>query len=310
MKSMPISGGQQRVTKIEMNILVAINSTYVLPLIVMLESLFDNNSDINIYLLYSDLTSAELKYLDNFIKSKGSIFIPLKIADNTFSDAPTLKYISKETYYRLLAAEILPSSVDRLLWLDADLIVVKNIKNFYHTDFSDKYLVACSYGTPMKKTIEGACKRLELPDSSQYFNAGVLLFNMEKLRTVEMRKMINHCLESGRPLTFLDQDISNLIFYNQVKIEDYRYYNAMIHCIASPEEQHFMRENATIIHFPGEAKPWKFNDLPFSDLWFHYYNRSPYGKNSLRRTSYFHLKAVYQKMQIAKSHIANIGDRL
>ncbi len=280
-----------------MNVLVAVNSTYLLSLTVMLESLFDNNSNIDIYLLYSDLKKGELNTLDDFIMSKNSVLIPLKIESETFADAPTLKYISKETYYRLLAAELLPDTLDRLLWLDADIIVAKNIAKFYNTDFEGNCLVACSYGTPMKKTIADNCDRLGIADSSKYFNAGVLLYNMEALRKINVKKLIDKCFKEQTKLRFPGQDVTNLIFYDQVKIVDYRYYNAMIHCIANPEELQFMRENAAIIHFPGEAKPWKFNDLPFSDLWLKYYNRSPYGQTPLRLNSYFRLKAAYAKMQ-------------
>ncbi len=279
------------------NILVAVNSSYLLPLAVMLESLFDHNSDIDIYLLYSDLKEEELQELDDFIKNKTSVLFPLKIESETFAHAPTLKYISKETYYRLLAAELLPDTVDRLLWLDADIIVAKNIGKFYATGFDGNCLVACSYGTPMQKTIADNCARLGIADSGKYFNAGVLLYNMEALRKLDVRKRIDQCFQEQPRLTFPGQDITNLIFHNQVKIEDYRYYNAMIHCIANLEERHFMEENAAIIHFPGEAKPWKFHDLPFSDLWMDYYNRSPYGKTPIRRNSYFRLKAAFEKMQ-------------
>jgi len=284
-----------------MNILVAVNSAYLLPLLVMLESLFDHNENLAVYLLYSDLQDVELKQLDNYISSKNAVLFPLKIESDTFAGAPTLKYISKETYYRLLAAEILPDTVERLLWLDADIIVAKNIETFYQTDFDGNCLVACSYGTPMKKTIADNCQRLGIADSSKYFNAGVMLYNMEALRKMDIKELIQKCFNEKPVLTFPGQDISNLIFYNQVKIEDYRYYNAMIHCIASPEDLLFMRENAAIIHFPGEAKPWKFNDLPFSDLWLHYYNKCPCGKTPIRRNSYFRLKAVFEKMQGGKN---------
>lgn len=283
--------------KTKINVLVAINSAYLLPLTVMLESLFDNNSNIDIYLLYSDLKDEELTALGDFIRSKNSVLFPLKIEGETFISAPTLKYISKETYYRLLAAELLPNTVDRLLWLDADIIVAKNIAKFYNTDFEGNCLVACSYGTPMKKTIADNCYRLGIADSSKYFNAGVLLYNMEALRKINVKKLIDKCFKEQTKLRFPGQDVTNLIFYDQVKIVDYRYYNAMIHCIANPEELQFMRENAAIIHFPGEAKPWKFNDLPFSDLWLKYYNRSPYGQTPLRRNSYFRLKAAFAQMQ-------------
>jgi lipopolysaccharide biosynthesis glycosyltransferase len=183
------------------------------------------------------------------------------------------------------------------LWLDADLIITGDILPFYHTDFEGNFAVACSYGEPMRETIRNNCRSLGLADDKKYFNAGVMLCNLEAWRSLDLPSMIAKRLREDRKLRFPGQDLVNLLFYGRVKIADYRYYNSMVHCISGEEDLRFARENAVIIHFPGEAKPWRFHDLPFSDVWARYHAHSPFGGKPLRRTSYFKLKAAFERAQ-------------
>ena len=135
-----------------MNILLAFNSNYYMPALVLLKSLLVNNQwcrEIRIYVLYSDLKPGEIRRFSQVAEESGiakAIFLPVET--DTFQDAPLhLKWISRETYYRLLAQEMLPESVERVLYLDVDMIVMGSLEEFYHQDFEGKLLVACSrYG--------------------------------------------------------------------------------------------------------------------------------------------------------------------
>ncbi len=77
------------------NLLVSANSAYVMPLAVMLTSLFENNSaKMDVYLLWSELSAAELAFLEQLTATHGSQLIPVEINPEAFQGAPTLKYIS------------------------------------------------------------------------------------------------------------------------------------------------------------------------------------------------------------------------
>ena len=96
-----------------MNILLAFNSNYYMPALVLLKSLLVNNQwcrEIRIYVLYSDLKPGEIQRFSQVAEESGiakAIFLPVET--DTFKDAPLhLKWISRETYYRLLAQEMLP----------------------------------------------------------------------------------------------------------------------------------------------------------------------------------------------------------
>ena len=132
-----------------MNILLAFNSNYYMPALVLLQSLLVNNRwcrDIRVYVLYADLKPEEMERFSRLAEESGiakAVFLP--VGADRFQDAPLhLKWISRETYYRLLAQEMLPVDVERVLYLDVDMIVLGSLEAFYNQDFEGKLLVACN----------------------------------------------------------------------------------------------------------------------------------------------------------------------
>ncbi len=58
---------------------------------------------------------------------------PLEVPDGLFTDAPVVRYYSRAMYYRLLAAELLPRELDRVLYLDPDILVIRPVRPLYET---------------------------------------------------------------------------------------------------------------------------------------------------------------------------------
>lgn len=167
-----------------MNILVAFNSDYFMAARVLQHSILKHNScQITMYVMYIDLTQQEiLQFKDDADKSGHAEVVFIKIGEEQFDDAPLhCKWITKETYYRLLAQELMPEGMERFLYLDVDMVVMDSLEEFYHQDFEGKLLVACN----AKKQGEIDPKILEqrtLPPDMVYFNAGTLLYNLKAQR--------------------------------------------------------------------------------------------------------------------------------
>ena len=106
------------------NILLSTNDNYMMPTMVLMESVLDTQTaPVSFYLLWSDLKECSRAALREFAEGRGSTITFLKIDGDAFADLPTKDYISRETYFRLLAADLLPKELDRNLWLDSDMIV-------------------------------------------------------------------------------------------------------------------------------------------------------------------------------------------
>lgn len=94
---------------------------------------------------------------------------------------------SIETYYRLMLMDILPESVDRLMYLDVDLIINGSIEEFYHIDFAGDDVIAADDSNGKRTLDTFGSKQIEmfhdmLAQGFRYFNAGVMLFNVAQIR--------------------------------------------------------------------------------------------------------------------------------
>ena len=121
-----------------MNLMLSVNDKYCEPAMVMLTSFLTNNSfeHNDIYFLYGNVSAENIGKISSFIGSKYDVsFYPIKINENDMPLLPIDYHFSIETYYRFFAQELLPENVERVLWLDADMIVRKSLEEFYYQDF-------------------------------------------------------------------------------------------------------------------------------------------------------------------------------
>jgi lipopolysaccharide biosynthesis glycosyltransferase len=160
--------------------------------------------------------------------------------------------------YRLLLPEVIPG--DRLLYLDADVIVNGDITDFYNVDM-DGALVAGVADTGIGcGSVAAWRQRLQSiglsPDAS-YINAGVTLFDLAGIReagvTETWIRMANEV-----PLACHDQDILNLTSQGRIKLVDNKY-NVSISTGLDVED-------IRIAHFAG-GKPWNTPNVPNYHIW-------------------------------------------
>ena len=244
-----------------MNILLAFNSNYYMPALVLLKSLLVHNQwcrAIRLYVLYSDLKPGEIRRFSQVAEESGiakAIFLPVET--DTFKDAPLhLKWISRETYYRLLAQEMLPESVERVLYLDVDMIVMGSLEEFYHQDFEGKLLVACNrygLGGVDPKRLE----QLTLPRDTIYFHAGTLLYDLAGQRQqIDPNILYEYPVLFYQQLKYGDQDVLNAVFYGLTKFADWRVYNCFDSNTTRQRQEDRVRRSCKIFHYNGRGKPW------------------------------------------------------
>ena len=258
-----------------MNILLAPNNYYVMPSIVLLQSLFDIAEEpLDVYLFHSALSDENLRELEIFVNKHGGEFHPLSVSSHIFDDANVSGHITQETYYRLLAQDLLPKELDRVLYLDADIIVTGSLQEFYHMSFEDAdgrscYYVVCE-GPGISKRAWEVYDNLEIPYEYPYFNAGVLLVNLSLLReNYDTQILLEYICRKGEKLNNHDQDTLNALFYDKVKYVDWHIYNQTILHIADLDEAKMRRNDTRIIHYAGPDKPWNpnYSSWYFKEFW-------------------------------------------
>ena len=123
-----------------MNILVTLDSNYVFPLTVLLKSLMITNSEseFDIYVAHSSLTEEDFEKIKSAADLSRTRIHPTLVSAGILENAPVLKRITKETYYRLLMMDYLPQNVDRILYIDPDTVVLRDISPLYNIDFKGR----------------------------------------------------------------------------------------------------------------------------------------------------------------------------
>lgn len=178
-------------------------------------------------------------------------------------------YWSLSTYYKCLIPLIF-ESYQRVLFCDADLVFSDDFIDFYSLEFGDKLIAAIKDTiTPDLDNHPDRLKELLslgiTEPRKSYFNAGVLLFNLAKIKKQDYENLLRIGLKKQLP--FQDQDLLNLIFQDDVKLTNLRYnfqngvtiYNPEYLNHISPldcEEYLSALEKPAIIHFTGSIKPW------------------------------------------------------
>ncbi len=181
-----------------------------------------------------------------------------------FADFPESKRYPQQIYYRLAAPLLLPKELERILYLDVDLVVINSLKELYDSDFEGNYYIACSHTKEILTRINQL--RLSASDEAPYVNTGVLLMNLQALRDqINLSSIKKYVEEKFYTLLLPDQDILTALYGDHIKLVDTMKYNLSDRLLilhnakpGNPKlDEAWVRKNAVILHFCGKNKPWK-----------------------------------------------------
>ena len=256
------------------DIVLAADKNYIKHLYVTAQSIRDNTDAQLCFHILSNEYPFELHEICN--EDDKILFYDMSKYD--FSKFPlNVKYITIAGYYRLFLPELLPSHIDKVLYLDVDLIVRKDIKELFDEDISDVYAGAITDEMDVYQ-----CGRLAL---SKYFNSGVLLLNMKKLRQDNMLQEFLDIVTNKKSIVKNnDQDILNIAFQYAWKTLPLKWnsgsvlFQPDIFCDLSESVANVRRatHDPAIVHFTGEWKPWQFTCChPYKLEYLKYLLRTP-----------------------------------
>ena len=239
-----------------MHIATSVNNAFVMPLKVMLYSLAENTAkDLHIYLLYNDLNDRNRESIRKFVsKYCHAVLHEVLIDGSLFRNCidPKSRF-PVETCYRLLLPYIPELSVEKVLWLDADVVVCKNIDDFYDADTNGDYLTAtCLFGKGDSERRILHKQRLNIPQEQKYFNPGVLVFHLPEIRgDFSLQQILDFCHQNKEKLTFLDQDVLNFLMGHKTLFFDEYIYQNLEHLTGE------RIKDARLIHYITFMKPWE-----------------------------------------------------
>jgi len=247
-----------------MNLLFCINQHALGQLVCCLKSiqLHGGYDHYEIYLLHSSLDKTTYEPLS---KDFGitMTFHFIELPESLFADFPTTDRYPKEIYYRLIAPQFLPDDLERILYLDADTIVINSLESLYETDFEENYFAGCSHTKQFLTKVNQS--RLHADKASAYVNTGVLLYNLPLVReNVSFQEIRKYVVYNAKKLILPDQDILSGLYGDKVKLVDTMRFNLSDRVLHQYNAIHlyynlgknWIRQNTAIVHYCGTNKPW------------------------------------------------------
>lgn len=183
-------------------------------------------------------------------------------------------------FYRLLIPDLLPDSVRKVVYLDTDVVVKGDLAELWSVEIGDALALAAQDVVPGRfgncESID--CRRHGVSPEQKYFNAGVMVINLEQWRAQGIADQVFRCLEHGE-FMFADQDALNIVLAGRwAEIEPRWNQVHPVHLVPSWRESHYDEDaffaalNAPcIVHFTSRPKPWSYGCThPNRDLFFEY----------------------------------------
>lgn len=241
------------------SIALCVDNNYGRYLGTLLYSIHQHHEYADIYIVYDDLDKKILRLIIDIQATLTNLNITMKkmpryIIDKIKMITATFTGLPVSAYYRLFLPELFPD-LERVLYMDIDVAVLKNLDDFYYTDFEGNSLVAV-----MDAPEEPALwqKRLLGEEYEKYFNSGVLLMNLRIMRKHNhVSQLLPFITENYLYLMYDDQDALNLFYRGAVKLFPLTYNWKPFNYKCNTVEAEELR----VIHFAGWYKPWINNRI-------------------------------------------------
>ena len=265
--------------QMEINIVFGIDKNYILQVFVVIRSILLNSaSRFNFWIITFDeidyvVERLNLKLEEEFHNYSLSV---IKFDSGIFNNASLYNsHLTFAAYNRLLIPKTLVG-VNKCIYLDADVLVVGDIKNLYNVSVDEYYVAGVRDYSIISTNDEIHKEYLGIGSIEDYINSGVLLMNLKKIREdgVDARWIDGLTLKN----MYEDQDVINRVCINNVKVINPKYNMFHFYIQEKLEENvvihlekfgvNMNKNEICIVHMGSVFKPW--NSLSFKyayDWW-------------------------------------------
>lgn len=255
---------------------------------------------------YAIPTAVAIKSINETNKGKKSIYIVspslkeetklfLKSLENNSTSINVLIYKKEVKEFAIQGLHVSPAAIikfdlphifrdkNKILYLDSDILVRGDITPLFSIDIENNYAAVVKDFKPLTYKPSQLVKLNVF--HTAYFNSGVMLLNLEKLRKDGIRDKLYKYRASGINY-FMDQDALNVIFAENVKYLDLKWntisstvgaFNkdelAEYYHLGQIKSKSDIYDQAIIIHLTTKYKPWKFINVPYSSEWMSIYKK-------------------------------------
>lgn len=306
------------------HIALCADENYSMYLGVCLTSIFSNNKEdsIKVHILTQGFSKKSKALLDKTAENFGQSLIYYNVDDTLFNGYPITPWFPKSIYFRYLLPQILPTTLEKIIYLDSDIIVLGSLRSLWEENITEFPIGAVedAWGDLIHMR-----NRIEVYDGG-YFNSGVLLLNLSLWRKYDyFKQLANYIHDNPDKCLYPDQDALNVIFHHSVKWLSFKYNFQMILC--EPPNKYYLKKsyendikssfaNIIILHYATyDLKPWyAAAKHPLIFIWRHYKENSLWKnyplihregiiKRLLKRAL---KKGIYSKQYVINPDLSNI----
>ena len=216
--------------KNRINIVFGCSRKYAKYAVVMLQSLFENNTKnfIKLYVMVDEDLGKWRYKIENIVKKYGNDIQFVLLPSYKRKNEMKKFYPSSMNTDRWMAIEMMPENVERFLMLGIDVLVKGDLWEWYSVDFENKYMIMCKDQiiSLYDNSDEDWVRKLKSYNfgrlDENYGNSDVVLVNSNLKEIFSFQKMINTILD--KQLSMVDQDYFNIYMGKYIKfIEPYEY---------------------------------------------------------------------------------------
>ncbi|WP_027000196.1 glycosyltransferase family 8 protein [Eisenibacter elegans] len=260
-----------------------INAAYAQHFGVMCVSLFAHSPKqrFEVYLVCSDLYEADRRKLRRLFDQGGHQLHVLPFQETLVAHFPLSAHAHYANYYRLFLADLLPPQLDKVLYLDCDMIFQGDIAPLWQTDLGNYWVAAVT-----DVSVNNPQARLPMKQE-RYFNSGLMLVNLAKWRTEKLSRQATAFVESFEgTLNSWDQDVLNVLFDGHWlsldlhwNVQSYFYDIPDELLTQKPDKNAILaaRARPVVVHYTASIKPWQPHSTHLKkQLYQHYQQQSPW----------------------------------
>lgn len=289
------------------SVMLACDDKYMKYADVLLQSICENICEdyfYDIVICHRNISEYNQRIAKNIVSSRKNIqirFIDVTRNFERYKNVHIDRHLTYETYYRFLVLDIF-EGYDRVLYLDCDMVVNSDIAELFFIDMNDEYVAAVRdydfiAGCAERKDFysKNVLKYINIGDYFDYFQAGVILFNLKMLRKkFSSEKLFKVAL--SRDWWFHDQDVLNCLFNGHIKYLDDKWNvfsllekgsareNLITKVLPAKfaESYHKSVDMPCIIHYAGVPKVWNDTEVDLGYIFWKYARKSPYYEELLQ----------------------------
>jgi len=269
----------------EQEIIVAfgIDSAYLPHMATTIASIIANNKTdcFRFLIIHDGISAADQRKAETVAPNQ--TFQWCQIVEKRIAKFGTRHHWSKAAYYRLCIPEFASENTKRVIYLDSDLVVLSNLRTLWEVDLGGRPIGAV-YDIMMDSV--AFASRWNLSSGRlKYFNSGVLVLDLEKIRSGNMFAGAYDLIENHwEELEYTDQCVLNILFWDNWKVLDPVWNFQRCMAIKEPNHERFALPNEIptnrhpkIIHYTEHNKPWSVDAYhPFTWSYYKFLRRTPF----------------------------------